>query len=53
MNTIILVILLGGCILMHFLMMRKSNHSENSQNTEGQDKTSSNDKNHSGHGCCH
>jgi quinol-cytochrome oxidoreductase complex cytochrome b subunit len=51
MNTIILLILLGGCLVMHFFMMRRHGHDENHEHTGSNDKE--NDKNHSGHGCCH
>lgn len=55
MNTIVLaVVLLGGCFLIHFLMMRKGIHHKNHENTESKSKKEEeSEKNHSGHGCCH
>jgi len=49
MSTIILLVLLGGCLVMHFFMMRKHGHEGDHENMKAKEK----DGDHSGHGCCH
>ncbi len=50
-------VVLGGVALMvltHFVMMNRSRrHSDEKQQTIGEENTNKNEKNHSGHGCCH
>ena len=50
-NIILAVVLLGGCFLMHFLMMR-GKHGKHGEN-EPENKNKDGGANHSGHGCCH
>jgi len=52
MGAIILVVLLGGCLLMHIFKMRRGGHSGNHESNEGKEREKK-EKNHSSHGCCH
>ncbi len=54
--TILLIVLLAGCLVMHLFMMRKGGHAEGHGDIESKDKNENSNKankNHSGHGCCH
>lgn len=53
MTTILLIVLLGGCLIMHLFMMRKGGHGEGHGHSENMDDKEKGNKNHSGHGCCH
>ncbi len=54
-NIILAVVLLGGCFLMHFLMMRKGGHGgSHRHDAEDQNQNEENNKDgktHSGHSC--
>ena len=46
-SILLAIVLVGGCLLMHFLMMRKSGHANGHQNVSDQHKS------HTNHHCCH
>lgn len=48
-NIIVVIVLLGGCFLMHSLFMRKGSNHDNQDNT----KDKKDDEGHGGHSCCH
>jgi len=48
--TVLAVVLLGGCLLMH-LLMRKGGHAGDHGHTEDKNKDGKSGKTHSGHGC--
>jgi hypothetical protein len=51
-STILAFVLLGGCLLMHLLMMRKGGHCGHHQDdTKDQNKEEKNEKTHSEHSC--
>lgn len=51
-TAILVIVLLGGCLAMHWFMMRGHKHSDESHKAVGTDKDKDSHK-HSGHGCCH
>ena len=46
-SILLAIVLVGGCLLMHFLMMRKGGHANGHQNVSDQHKS------HTNHHCCH
>lgn len=48
-KIILAIVLLGGCFLMHFWMMRRSDHAGHGDSASG--NSAKNKDNHSGHSC--
>ncbi len=52
MSNILLIVLLGGCLALHFFMMR-GKHGKHEEHSGDEPESKDAKKDHSGHGCCH